>query len=239
MFTVFGSPYSRFKGDWAFGYEPKDADSLWRQIPAGSDIVVTHVPPNPPNSPHEERVAVGCEGLHKALQKVRPILVVCGHVHEGRGYHRIRWEATLSGDRSGNEEVIPGSLPPIGSKKQCLVDLTGKRQRRLDNFSNECHGNSSPGRMFTGQLEDDCSHLGTAAFAPQDGRSNKDGARPTESEEGSERRETCVVNAAIVATSWPHRGGKKFHAPIVVDLELPTWDCHPKTEPNVATAAGR
>ncbi|KAL8842347.1 MAG: hypothetical protein Q9176_002736 [Flavoplaca citrina] len=38
------------------------------------------------------------------------------------------------------------------------------------------------------------------------------------------RRETCVVNAAIMATSWPHKAvnGSKYNKPIVVDLDLPT-----------------
>ncbi|KAH8888803.1 Metallo-dependent phosphatase [Thozetella sp. PMI_491] len=37
------------------------------------------------------------------------------------------------------------------------------------------------------------------------------------------RRETCIVNCAVVATSWPHTGGKRFNKPIVVDLDLPIW----------------
>jgi hypothetical protein len=39
------------------------------------------------------------------------------------------------------------------------------------------------------------------------------------------RKETCVVNAAIMASSWPHKGasGKKFNKPIVVDIDLPVW----------------
>lgn len=38
------------------------------------------------------------------------------------------------------------------------------------------------------------------------------------------RRETCVVNAAMMATSWPHKAvnGSKYNKPIVVDLDLPT-----------------
>ncbi|EEP77194.1 predicted protein [Uncinocarpus reesii 1704] len=39
--------------------------------------------------------------------------------------------------------------------------------------------------------------------------------------DGWQRNETCIVNAAILATSWPHKGGKKFNSPIVVDLDLP------------------
>lgn len=37
------------------------------------------------------------------------------------------------------------------------------------------------------------------------------------------RRETCVVNCSIMATSWPHIGGKRFNKPIVVDVDLPVW----------------
>lgn len=38
------------------------------------------------------------------------------------------------------------------------------------------------------------------------------------------RQETCIINAAIMASSWPHgAGGKKFNKPIVVDIDLPTW----------------
>ncbi|KAG8425828.1 hypothetical protein J3459_009659 [Metarhizium acridum] len=36
-----------------------------------------------------------------------------------------------------------------------------------------------------------------------------------------EEGETCVVNAAIMKSSYPHVGGKQFHKPIVVDVNLP------------------
>lgn len=35
--------------------------------------------------------------------------------------------------------------------------------------------------------------------------------------------ETCVVNAAILKSRHPHREGKQFNRPIVVDVELPVW----------------
>ncbi len=38
------------------------------------------------------------------------------------------------------------------------------------------------------------------------------------------RSETCVVNAAFMGSNWPHKGGKKFHKPIVIDLDLPVVD---------------
>jgi hypothetical protein len=35
------------------------------------------------------------------------------------------------------------------------------------------------------------------------------------------RAETCIVNASILGSSFPHPAGKRFNRPIVIDLELP------------------
>lgn len=39
------------------------------------------------------------------------------------------------------------------------------------------------------------------------------------------RKETCVINAAIMASSWPYRmkGDRKYNKPIIVDIDLPVW----------------
>ena len=50
------------------------------------------------------------------------------------------------------------------------------------------------------------------------------GPHPLDNDGRLERRETCIVNAAIVASSYPHSGGKKFNKPIVVDVDLPVWE---------------
>lgn len=41
-----------------------------------------------------------------------------------------------------------------------------------------------------------------------------------------DRQETCIVNAAMMATSWPYqsRHGSKFNKPIVIDIDLPQWE---------------
>lgn len=46
------------------------------------------------------------------------------------------------------------------------------------------------------------------------------------------RNETCVINAAIIASSWPHKasGGKLFNKPIVVDIDLPVWEAETTSE---------
>ncbi|KAK0727438.1 Metallo-dependent phosphatase-like protein [Lasiosphaeria miniovina] len=46
---------------------------------------------------------------------------------------------------------------------------------------------------------------------------------PAEPPDRMSRRETCIVNCAIMASNWPHAGGRRFNKPIVVDLDLPVW----------------
>lgn len=199
-FKVFGSPYSpRMSETWsAFAYEAafgKDrATGLWSQIPRDADIVVTHTPPH---SHLDSRSGdpTGCKALSQALKHVRPCLAVCGHVHESRGVERVRWGITPS-EGAESDHIERCVLPSPGSKKQSHVDLTGRRGRRLDN--------NSVGSQLCLHASSDGSAMASAGQS-----------------ESSRRRETCIVNAAVMASSWPYRGGKRFNAPIVVDLELP------------------
>lgn len=199
MFKVFGSPYSRFRGSWAFGYtSAKEGERLWGQIPLDVDIVVTHSPPaghcDGHQSSKDDAKVFGCDQLLHALERVRPMLAICGHVHAGRGYARVSWDPSHDEEAVASRPVTVGSLPSIGSKKQSLVDLTGRRHRALENTS---YTNIA----MCGDSAATRSHDVQAA-----------------------RKETCIVNAAIMATSWPHKGGKQFHNPILVDLNLPVWD---------------
>ncbi|KAI9368899.1 Metallo-dependent phosphatase-like protein [Aspergillus egyptiacus] len=241
VFKVFGSPYSQRSGNgnWAFLYGSDKASEVWQSIPLDADIVVTHTPPRY-HCDKAAGAAMGCAGLHRRLNRVRPCLAVCGHLHEARGYERVKWrpfearnheDADQDVDESLSEslveEVAKGDLPPAGSKKQSLVDLTGKRAPRLDNDG-----------LYYSSMSKNASSL----FPPSQNvvilpRHRNEAIQATETRPAGFRdndidsglrargRETCIVNAAIMATNWPHRGGRKFHpGPIVVDLELPVWE---------------
>ena len=218
-FKVFGSPYSQFQGTWAFGYESSKAKALWDLIPLDTDIIVTHTPPRSHCDQKPNGTFVGCDALRQALSRVRPPLAVCGHVHEGRGYERIRWQPALirtGPDADSVDGVTRGVLPSPGSKKQSLVDLTGKRGARLDNEGFSCSAPAYSSPMLPSRV----SAVSGQGFAPSLGAAD---IHEIDHALQALRKETCIVNAAIVATSWPHQGGKRFHAPIVVDLELPVW----------------
>ncbi|KAJ5385154.1 hypothetical protein N7517_003065 [Penicillium concentricum] len=244
VFKIFGSPYSPSQGNWAFGYESNDAAALWGQIPIDTDILVTHTPPQSHCDQKPNGMFVGCAALRSTLSLIRPHLAVCGHVHEGRGYERIRWRGKLTKTETETQpefdsvdHATRGVLPPVGSKKQSLVDLTGKRDKRLDNEGFSYPGqrqhdlaerqpmpSASPGSESSAGVLEKASprnppsaHLSLGAGSPGSSSRDFDYALQTL------RKETCIVNAAVVSTSWPHQGGKRFNSPIVVDLELPVW----------------
>jgi hypothetical protein len=87
--SVWASPWTRTFGRWAFMKSPYALAALYATIPEGIDVLVTHQPP----FGHGDRVFdasgaaehVGSEQLLEAIRRIRPGLVVCGHLHEGYG----------------------------------------------------------------------------------------------------------------------------------------------------------
>ncbi|KAJ4018566.1 hypothetical protein NW752_005685 [Fusarium irregulare] len=245
-FKVFGSPYSPRHGLWAFYYDApqnpgnwSDLTSLWESIPLDTDIVVTHTPPRMHCDETDERRATGCEALRQALWRVRPQLAVCGHIHDGRGAQRVIWDLSCRNVAFQEKTVVRWEDPSEGNNKTCLVDLTGKKAPSLDNDG------SHPGRYGTSTGDADVtdsdrpkeSAMSSYAFGsnPTDNHASHgtiglggDPASPRSDQVAlfgrMGRRETCVVNAAIMKSRYPHVGGKQFNKPIVVDLDLPVWE---------------
>lgn len=132
-FKVFGSPYSPADGLWAFGYRPEEASRLWKQIPLDTDIVVTHTPPKHHCDKSNTRDIAGCETLRQMLWWVRPHLVVCGHIHDGRGAERVMWNLT-SPDRICEESGVRyWEDPGHNNKKQSLLNLSANGDFPLAN----------------------------------------------------------------------------------------------------------
>ncbi|EAQ86097.1 hypothetical protein CHGG_07350 [Chaetomium globosum CBS 148.51] len=260
-FTVFGSPYSPQYGTWAFMYprstshKPESSDSantateLWAAIPPTTDILVTHTPPY---SHCDDEY--GCVELRKTLAKVRPRLHVCGHVHQGRGAERVRWDTDrlTTEDEAAAEasvEAWEDPNPDPSSAKISLVDLTGRGGKHPLDFTNAAQpagdtpehlpdppaqrfpcASSHPGpggqdREGPGDPEARVGNPDSALAVEHGGAISESMGQPAAAAatDRTGRRETCIVNCAIVATGWPHTGGKRFNKPIVVDLDLPVW----------------
>lgn len=241
-FTVFGSPYSPQYRHWAFMYPRPTAAALWAAIPPDTDILVTHTPPRG----HCDGTH-GCDDLQTALAGVRPRLHVCGHVHPARGARRVRWDTDGPGNAAATEAGVEpwrDPHPDPASARISLVDLTARGGNRPLDFEEEAAAQGGrPG------LPDPAGRVSCGGSASHPGPGSQDGVvgpgPPTPAGRGegeggpglapeigpgspgradrAGRRETCVVNAAIVATAWPHVDGRRFNKPIVVDIDLPVW----------------
>lgn len=101
-FKFWGSPITPTFFDWAFMADKgEEIKKYWDLVPADTEVLVTHGPPlNILDAvPHkvityplggEKTTTVtlehcGCEELAKAVARVKPLVHVFGHIHEGYG----------------------------------------------------------------------------------------------------------------------------------------------------------
>ena len=87
---IWGSPIQPWFYDWAFNRQRGPAiQKHWDLIPANSDIVITH---GPVFGIHDRTVSglpVGCEGLLPVIQRIKPKVHLCGHIHEAYGSRQV------------------------------------------------------------------------------------------------------------------------------------------------------
>ena len=86
---IYGSPWTPKFMDWSFTKERGSMWEIWSKMPDNIDILVTHGPPsgNLGGFLKNEQIDVGDEELLERILQVKPRFHVCGHVHEGTGYH--------------------------------------------------------------------------------------------------------------------------------------------------------
>ena len=255
-FSVFGSPYSPSRGLWAFGYEASAARSVWSAIPLETDIVVTHTPARF-HLDESNGEPSGCPALREALWRVRPRLHVCGHVHAGRGAEIIQWDLGCSNVSYKENGIVPWLDSHKESSKISKLDLTARGLALKNDGSvspqpasssiKEAKSGSSSSRFSMSSHSREDSFISALPGSVPSGLSStpseiesfspavlgQGGIPPSgrcdmEALDGRmSRRETCTVNAAIMAQSWEKgvkKSNRRMNKPIVVDLDLPLWD---------------
>lgn len=84
---IYGYPYVGNLIGWAFNREPSVLEDYASRIPP-CDILVTHAPPYGFGDKTTGGYYVGDTYLSENLKRINPKLVLCGHIHEGRGEYR-------------------------------------------------------------------------------------------------------------------------------------------------------
>jgi len=90
---IYGSPWQPWFYDWAFNIERNSLklSGKWEAIPDDTDILITHGPAWGSVDTVEGRPwdNLGCELLAERIQRFRPKIHVCGHIHSGYGIETI------------------------------------------------------------------------------------------------------------------------------------------------------
>jgi 3',5'-cyclic AMP phosphodiesterase CpdA len=107
--NVYGLPCSPLSfGPSAF-MRDRNLD-VWSDTPSNTDIMISHSPPRGILDRLANGKNQGCQSLKRAIEKIKPKLVVCGHVHEARGVERIAW--------NGEEETVVVNAAVMGRSKE-------------------------------------------------------------------------------------------------------------------------
>ncbi|KAJ6781352.1 hypothetical protein PWT90_02763 [Aphanocladium album] len=106
---IYGSPWTPMFGNWAFQYP--EARLVWPDsVPQDVDILLTHGPPKG----HLDDQGKGCAQLMKEISRVRPKLVVFGHIHEARGREQVHYDQV----QEAYDRIVDGE----GGFWRCVCD---------------------------------------------------------------------------------------------------------------------
>ncbi|KAJ6258353.1 rhamnogalacturonate lyase [Drechslerella dactyloides] len=248
QFTVFGSPYTPVKlakvdddtttPRWAFQYPPypsTESEDIWNAIPTETetDVLITHGPPYS----HLEGAPVqigkgvaatsnGCEALRQACWRVRPSLHVFGHVHDGRGAERVKWQDSrhVIGMEEGcacsyTDSLEDGgsfSLPSDTTEDEAATgsdDISAVRKGSVKSLMSEVgsctHDHAQMEWRDPGAVDDRIN--GKMSLVDVTARTRMFGGA------GLRDGETLMVNASIRRGKYPYRGVNKV---VVVDIDL-------------------
>jgi len=82
---VWGTPWVPNLLRWAFYASDEALEHRAQLIPAGLDLLVTHGPPYGARDRVSRGWYVGDASINRAIERARPDVTICGHIHEARG----------------------------------------------------------------------------------------------------------------------------------------------------------
>lgn len=106
--TFCGLPWVRKWDSLAFNITDEEMREKFERVPIGTDVVVCHMPPlgagDIPNGNNNHRV--GSPAIANMVRRIRPKLLTCGHIHEGRGVYYLHGTMVVNSAQGFTEVVL-------------------------------------------------------------------------------------------------------------------------------------
>lgn len=86
-FNFYGTPDQPVFYNWAFNKTSEELKESFAKIPLNTDVLITHTPPfgKLDTVIRQDAGSVGCPFLLMAVNKVKPMVHIFGHIHEAYG----------------------------------------------------------------------------------------------------------------------------------------------------------
>lgn len=117
---IWGSPWQLRFFDWAFNLDEPELADKYARIPDGVDVIVSHGPPHGAGD-FSRGKHLGSPSLAETIRRVKPKLVVTGHIHPAYG------EYELHGAKVVNAALVDDAYRP--SRKPVIVELPVAKPR--------------------------------------------------------------------------------------------------------------
>jgi predicted phosphohydrolase len=100
-----GSPFVPEIGQWAFMY--KRPTGRWNQIPNGTDVLITHGPPQGIlDRPYGDYEHVGCKDLADKVLQLKPKIHIFGHIHGDAGIKEFNGTTFINASIVGEDYKV-------------------------------------------------------------------------------------------------------------------------------------
>ena len=137
---IFGTPYCKVFGGWAFMVENETLEKKYAEIPEGLDILISHDAPTLNNlgliqEGYNAGTQAGNPVLDSAILQKKPIVALCGHIHSGNHTFEKHGDTYMANVSFVNERYYPVN-PALSFeyKDKEITDIKYLSLESLDSF---------------------------------------------------------------------------------------------------------
>lgn len=85
---IFGTPWNKEFFNWGFNASERELEEKYSKIPKDTQLLVCHEPPYGYGD-YNGTDHCGSRALLSAIKRIKPEIVICGHIHEGYGSYKL------------------------------------------------------------------------------------------------------------------------------------------------------